>query len=742
MFTTYTHTLLISILTTHMCFQTYFEKLKRFLRIRRPSHFKYFIQIFTMFSRLALPSIPEFECSGAHRIFVIDCSGSMRDSIVALRTQLKNKISMLTQPNDFVSIVYFKHKGSSGIVVEHVSLRNVDQLTYLLSAVDRWLDANGGTYFADAVTLVNNLCKKYPDQPTQMFFMTDGMENERHSLTKQVFQCLPCSVVLVEYGWYTDSAYIKELAQACHGTHLFSSDFDQVMCTFDKYLSNQVLAARSLSFEHQGEAFACVDGELQIWSSFDNKCTINTTSNIEFVYTYHSLPAFEQLFGFSNPSEYYLFLWYAVKTGNVPLVQHLLKSSGDIYYIEKFNNCFSRQDFLNLTYEVSESYKHPEQQFKMGLDHQHVPNDNALTVSTLLKALSSDEECRVWPFHESFKYERISKKTQAEIDRVKKEALTINKNVGCPFRLMYHSSRANINILCTIEGFKTKSSGVLTTEVIFRNFAIVKDGVKHVPILPISMSETSFQMCVANKLIPAQAFEANKVYLLHLDNVPVINRVMTNSTQCNSTEFALSHVKKQELMACRKYLQHRLNKLMEATQVEESEEESESNESEEEGEEDESDSGERSNKRFKTSHPDSYVAKQLQVKVSRCSSLPVINHKLFTKLDSKKKPTAVESFMVPNHIKWRSVVQSSTPEALNDNLIAFAQQELKEIGEKLDAINAYLEQVKFVILAGNMWFQDVSTDRMEFQKAAGIIVTYKNFEWIVKVEVKETRIEL
>ena len=48
----------------------------------------------------------------AHRVFVIDCSGSMTYDLPQLRQELKQRLPILTEEGDLVSLVWFSGRGS------------------------------------------------------------------------------------------------------------------------------------------------------------------------------------------------------------------------------------------------------------------------------------------------------------------------------------------------------------------------------------------------------------------------------------------------------------------------------------------------------------------------------------------------------------------------------------------------------------------------------------------------------
>ena len=114
-----------------------------------------------------------------HRIFVIDCSGSMSGELPRVRAQLKNKLPQLTNIGDSISLIWFSSKGEAGILQEAVEIRSLTDFTSVNSAIDKWLRPMGLTGFVDPLKLVNDISAKVRGTgAVSMMFMTDGYDNQ------------------------------------------------------------------------------------------------------------------------------------------------------------------------------------------------------------------------------------------------------------------------------------------------------------------------------------------------------------------------------------------------------------------------------------------------------------------------------------------------------------------------------------------------------------------------------------
>ena len=121
--------------------------------------------------------------SNAHRVFVIDCSGSMSYDLPQLRKELKQRLPILTQPGDLVSLVWFSGKHEFGTLVEALPVKSLTDLAELNKAIDKWLRPMGMTGFVEPLGEVVTVTNKHT-LPVHLFFMTDGYENQndRHDV--------------------------------------------------------------------------------------------------------------------------------------------------------------------------------------------------------------------------------------------------------------------------------------------------------------------------------------------------------------------------------------------------------------------------------------------------------------------------------------------------------------------------------------------------------------------------------
>ena len=145
-----------------------------------------------------------------------------------------------------------------------------------------------------------------------------------------------------------------------------------------------------------------------------------------------------------------------------------------------------------------------------------------------------DGEANFYPYDSAFEYKRIGVPSKVKPGYAKFEA---EKGARAPLNsLTWNSSKLNLSVLAKIQGTVELKDGHQKFGLvknyptfIFRNYTLVKDGFLNVQKLPVSVSEQTFAVLQAQNVIDIRASWAkDKVVLLHLDRIPVINRAIAN----------------------------------------------------------------------------------------------------------------------------------------------------------------------------------------------------------------------
>jgi hypothetical protein len=261
-----------------------------------------------------------------------------------------------------------------------------------------------------------------------------------------------------------------------------------------------------------------------------------------------------------------------------------LKALGDVRFIEQFSGCFGKQKYSDFMDGAKLAAFDAKLRFENGYDPKKVPRDDAFTVIELLNLLASDDDNKVLLDHESFKYSKIGRSrtdvsenlTDDELEKVREitakiaserdarrikalndeiAAITSAKQAPLKFvadpapdgypisSLTFNEDRPNVSMLVRKTGKVDLTSRLpKDTKIpasfetfIFRNYAIIKDGLVNVEMLPVRLShKTAYQLKAAD--LPEGTLGALDVkdrkegdFLIDLRKLPIINRKMVKA---------------------------------------------------------------------------------------------------------------------------------------------------------------------------------------------------------------------
>jgi hypothetical protein len=274
----------------------------------------------------------------------------------------------------------------------------------------------------------------------------------------------------------------------------------------------------------------------------------------------------------------------------------LLKALGDVKLIDQFASCFGKQKYSAFMEDAKALAFAKDARWANGWDPKKVPREDAFTVMHVLELLQVDPNARLLLDNPNFKYSKIGRGridtsanlTEADLDELHKltDQLSKEKDVtkikelnakiasftegkseslkfvptpqpdGYPIlKLTFNEDRPNISILTkkpgTIDLSKRLSSlsgGPKFASIIpanfetyvYRNYAIVKDGLTNVDVLPVRISrETAKKLQDAD--LPAGTMTLLNVgtsetadFLIDLKKLPVVNRQMVKAVSAKA----------------------------------------------------------------------------------------------------------------------------------------------------------------------------------------------------------------
>jgi len=283
------------------------------------------------------------------------------------------------------------------------------------------------------------------------------------------------------------------------------------------------------------------------------------------------------------------------------IVYPLLRALGDAHLVDAFSGCYGKQKYSEFQ-ERAQKAAFGHECFLRGYDPTRVPREDAFTVLDVLQLLAGDDQNRVLLDHPHFKYSKIGRGrvdasdqlTESEQEEITKltqklaseksgtkiaeisaqiAAITANKAPALKFEadpapdgypissLTFNEDRPNVSFLVRKTGTVDLSSRPAPANVadsvptkiptnIFRNYAVIKDGLVNIETLPISVDRNTYEKLKTElgafhsaietgANLPNDRFEI----LLNLRSMPVINRKMVkdvSAKQFFETQYALT----------------------------------------------------------------------------------------------------------------------------------------------------------------------------------------------------------
>lgn len=437
----------------------------------------------------------------------------------------------------------------------------------------------------------------------------------------------------------------------------------------------------------------------------------------------------------------------------------LLKATGDVKFIEAFSTCFGKQKYSEFMDNAKAAAFDSKVRFERGYDPTKVPADDAFTVLDLLRLLQGDDSTRILLDHPEFKYNRISRgrldasefmneeeqKKVAEITskmaseknakklkelQAELAALTAQKAEPLKFEaqdqpdgysianLTFNEDRPNISVLIQKKGgvdvskrlpdaFKGKIPSPFPTFV-YRNYAIVQDGLVNVKDLPVRVSRSLADKL--GKLLPKEALpkriavsDAYAEGVINVGALPVINRQMVKSVSAKALfekQFELEQARAAQKVY-KAYRDERMEKKVSAsfklTYGDDGAEWLKEN-----GFTDYS--GFAPPKTVQAEAKDFYVGKALEVSLKGYSKMPSMND--FKKQASTGKFNACGLLMKPFVDEVEAELAKKPSDA---DFIKWIDEKAKKSVEKARGLIYDMAQIKFSVVVGQVWFSEFSS---------------------------------
>lgn len=474
--------------------------------------------------------------AACNHVYVVDVSYSMYNDLPKIRTHLKNIISVVAQPDDTFSVIYFSSRGQCGVVFENVLVSDVSTIQMMHDAIDRYIKPIGATGFMDPMKKAMEL-NLDPTKVNSYIMLTDGYDNQsnRGDLVVQagnlpeVFK----NVTFIEYGYYADRELLSSMAEAAGGVHIFAEG----SINYEEAVENAVRGVSRVNNievnvnKRAKHAIFEQNGQIKIVAAVDGVAKVP-----EDVLRVYSVVPGDVLSKSLSEDRLFMILFYAAKTGDSELVWKCLQAAGDVALVEKYQNAFTKQELSQFEELVSKAVLDPTLRYVRGKDLNAVPNKNAPTTIDLLNVLSANDSYIVTDSPD-WSYNRVGRAstTEAALPRFIQSPMSRVSMKG----LVFSSERPNVSVQTTLSGqveLPANELGLpkMVPSFITRNYTIIKDGIRNMEKLPVLFpaSVAASVEHFAHEVVE----EANGqcYWVFDLSRIPVINRAMTEKVELST----------------------------------------------------------------------------------------------------------------------------------------------------------------------------------------------------------------
>jgi len=472
-----------------------------------------------------------------NRIIAVDCSGSMYSELPKLRQHLKNKLPTMVQPQDTLSIVWFSSRGQYGVLFEGVKIDTLQDLSKINSAIDRFLVPTGLTGFKEPLEEVLEMSKRLGGDCT-LSFMTDGFDNQ-WSKPQIMKACADLgdkmsAITFVEYGYYADHSMIVDMAEEVGGSVVLSENFSKYSEELDASMKASVSGKKIKLTKITAPFVIGNTPDTFVIAKPDAVGTVTLPANTR---SYSILEGTGSVDNLNVDGADMADAAYAVSAlilrGQGDAAMEIAALIGDEPLYKQVENSFSKQDFA-ISVALANSYAAGKRKlFEAGRKTNLIPDPGAYNVLTLLMDLSATEGNTLNLSHPDFEYNSIGdSRVTAVDDNGFKPVFTDNPGdvMADIMSLSFNEDRPNVSILVKRDGVVTVPENDLgfkgsVDSFVWRNYAIVKDGIVNMKKLPVVLTKKTYDHLAAQG-VALEPFKVNKTMVIDLVGLPIINRNM------------------------------------------------------------------------------------------------------------------------------------------------------------------------------------------------------------------------
>ena len=674
-----------------------------------------------------------------NNIWIYDRSGSMNSVIRQLCKDLIEKAKTIPA-GDTLTLGWFSSEGGEfDFMLKGFKITEKADYAVVENIINKNSHTIGCTCFSEILADTEKVIKDLSaiSEDFAVCFFTDGYpvvsnytkEIEKINSAISKIEGKVSSSMLVGYGNYYNKTLMMDMAQRFGGALIHSED----LSAFNTALSDFITDSRNNEGKIEVELpdmkgsstrhaiFGINGNQITNYKSEGGKVSfVPTQAEEDYVYwlsDFTILGSEEVKFTDSNVKgknkdvepmvrAAYAAAYILTQTTKTDKALEVLACLGDKALIDGVNNAFTNTEYGAAEEKIKTSMLEPTKRFGEGRNTKYLPSADAFCLLDVLDLLGSDDEAKFFPYHDSFKYERIGTTSSQKTGYGK---FTGNKNSNCSVNdFVWHGSMLNLSVRATIDGtvnlqgdFKKNGFAENYPCKIFRSYNLVKDGFLNTKEFPATLSSSTFKTLKANGVIDEGTYKAGQVYVLHLNRVPVINRSIADG-KTSATELCKKCFEEISLKAKMKAFGYYQDQL-EAQNVRE---DGSSLTAEQEAylEGNGIKKGIFNPPSDKGDATDHYFAKEFDIKIKDHSSLPKVEEVIVAR--TGKKALTPTKALVASGVE---LFEKNTVGADAKKKLAAVKSLISQHKAELRTVRTDIQKTKFAVILGKRWFDEFTS---------------------------------
>jgi len=683
----------------------------------------------------------QVENSSINHIWIYDRSYSMHQDLPVLTEDLINRAKQLPM-GDTITIGWFSGEGQFNFILKGFKINNVTDYAILENAIRKNKSPIGCTCFSEILTATDQAVEDLSilNNRFALCFFTDGYPVVSNYSTEidtiyKVLEKLESKIyasLFVGYGNYYNKDLMAKMAAKLGGSLTHSDNLQRFSITLADFIqsvpdNNKVRI--SINANENDMIFSINKTGINVYALQKDGSVnfiLSKSRGKNYVYTLTTNkpgPEYKEVkltaANVKNGKQEsilkgaYAAAYLCVQKGQADTALEILGTLGDKALIDVISNAFTNDEYGIAERRINEAVISAKKRFINGRDTKYLPKDDAFCLLNVIDLLLTDENVYFYPQNSAFQYKRIGPPSVIKNGYPTFEA---NSNVKCTLSdLTWSESRLNLSLRVKIPGTiklkrNYKAKGFKNNRWntwIWRNYAIVKDGFLNVKILPVSMSHDTWKKLKTEKLIDQDTWSETEVYPVHLDRVPVINRIIANGSTsaknlCKKVYEAFeikAGIKALKYLRDQKWPQEKISSdsFQELTneQIEFLSEHGITNNG-------------FNPPRETLETTDFYYVKEFKIKIAKLSSLPKVDD-VIKKVEANKKLTPREKLISDAITAYKGTQKTTLIEPGSNEERALLNQTIKDLQKRLVKISSDVQKTKFAIILGKKWFDEFNS---------------------------------